>query len=129
MSQFFTSGGQSIGVSASVHEIWVQSLGWEDPPEKGKATHSSILALGSPIFPWSCEGKLGVLLESLQGQRDLTTAHGLLAGVASHCGARALGHRGQNTGVGSLSLLQGIFPSQGSNPGLPHCRKILYHFV
>ena len=32
----------------------------------------------------------------------------------------------QNAGVGSLSLLQGIFPTQGSNPGLPHCRKILY---
>ena len=29
---------------------------------------------------------------------------------------------GQNTGVGSLSLLQGIFPTQGSNPGLLHCR-------
>ena len=33
---------------------------------------------------------------------------------------------GQNTGVGSLSLLQEIFPMQGSNPGLPHCRQILY---
>ena len=33
---------------------------------------------------------------------------------------------GQNTGVGSLSLLQGIFPTQGSNPGLLHCRWILY---
>ena len=33
---------------------------------------------------------------------------------------------GQNTGVGSLSLSQGIFPTQGSNPGLPHCRWILY---
>ena len=33
---------------------------------------------------------------------------------------------GQNTGVGSLSLLQGIFPTQGSNPGLPHCRQSLY---
>ena len=33
---------------------------------------------------------------------------------------------GQNTGMGSLSLLQGIFPTQGSNPGLPHCRQILY---
>ena len=33
----------------------------------------------------------------------------------------------QNTGVGGLSLLQGIFPTQGSNPGLPHCRRILYH--
>ena len=33
---------------------------------------------------------------------------------------------GQNTGVGSLSLLQGIFPTQGSNAGLPHSRRILY---
>ena len=33
---------------------------------------------------------------------------------------------GQNVGVGSLSLLQGIFPTQESNPGLPHCRWILY---
>ena len=33
---------------------------------------------------------------------------------------------GQNTGVGSFFLLQGIFPTQGSNPGLPHCRQILY---
>ena len=33
---------------------------------------------------------------------------------------------GQNSGVGSLSLLQGIFLTQGSNPGLPHCRRILY---
>ena len=33
----------------------------------------------------------------------------------------------QNTGVGSLSLLQDIFPTWGSNPGLPHCRRILYH--
>ena len=31
-----------------------------------------------------------------------------------------------SSGVGSLSLLQGIFPTQGSNPGLPHCRQILY---
>ena len=32
----------------------------------------------------------------------------------------------QNTGMGSLFLLQGIFPTQGSNPGLPHCKWILY---
>ena len=33
---------------------------------------------------------------------------------------------GQNTGVGSLSLLQGIFPTRGLSTGLPHCRPILY---
>ena len=48
---------------------------------------------------------------------DSLQAHGL----CSPCNSP-----GQNTGVGSLSLLQGIFPTQGSNPGLPHCRQILY---
>ena len=33
---------------------------------------------------------------------------------------------GQNTGVGSLSLLQGIFPTHGSNPGFSHCRQIFF---
>ena len=33
---------------------------------------------------------------------------------------------GKNTGMGCHALLQGIFPTQGSNPGLPHCRWILY---
>ena len=32
---------------------------------------------------------------------------------------------GQNTGVGSFPLLQGIFPTQGLNPGLLHCTRIL----
>ena len=36
---------------------------------------------------------------------------------------------GQNTGVGTLSLLQGIFPTQGSNPGLPHTRCFSKGFV
>ena len=35
---------------------------------------------------------------------------------------------GQNTGVGSPSLLWGIFPAQGLNPGLPHCWWILFFF-
>ena len=34
---------------------------------------------------------------------------------------------GKNTGVGCYSLLQGIFLTQGSNLGLPHCRQIFYH--
>ena len=33
---------------------------------------------------------------------------------------------GQNTGMGSHSILQGIFLTQGLNPGLLHCRQILY---
>ena len=34
---------------------------------------------------------------------------------------------GKNIRVGCHALLQGIFPTQGLNPGLPHCRQILYH--
>ena len=34
---------------------------------------------------------------------------------------------GKSTGVGCHAVLQGIFPIQGSNPGVPHCRQILYH--
>ena len=36
---------------------------------------------------------------------------------------------GKNTGVGCHALLQGIFPTQGSKPGLLHCRQILYHWA
>ena len=36
---------------------------------------------------------------------------------------------GMNTGVGSHSLLQEIFPTQGLNPVLLHCRQILYHLI
>ena len=34
---------------------------------------------------------------------------------------------GKNTGMGCPALFQRIFPTQGSNPGLVHCRQILYH--
>ena len=38
-----------------------------------------------------------------------------------------LDFQGKSTGVGCHFLLQGIFPTQGSNPGLSHCRQMLYH--
>ena len=43
-----------------------------------------------------------------------------------HTAIQPLKLPGQNIGVGSHSLLQGIFPTQGLNPGLPHSRQILY---
>ena len=55
--------------------------------------------------------------ESHSVMSDFLQAHGLYSPWNSP---------GQNTGVGSHSLLQGIFPTQGSNPGLLHCRQILY---
>ena len=44
-------------------ETWVRSLGWEDPPEKGTATHSSILAWR---IPWTVKSM------GLQGQTRLS---------------------------------------------------------
>ena len=41
---------QMVKNLSAVQEIWVPSLGWEDPLEKGKATHSSILAWR---IPWT----------------------------------------------------------------------------
>ena len=60
-------------------------------------------------FPWDIYESFSVVSDSLQ-------PHGLYS---------PWNFPGQNTGVGSLSLLQGIFPTQRSNPDLPHCRWIL----
>ena len=73
------------------------------------------------ISPWKSPGQNTFSRGSSQ-PRDWTQA--------SHIAGRfftswATG-KPENTGVGSLSLLQGIFPTQGLNPGLPHCRRILY---
>ena len=54
---------QMVKNPPAMQETWVQSLGWEDPLEKGKATHSSILAWR---IPWIEEpGRL----ESMGSQR------------------------------------------------------------
>ena len=42
------------------------------------------------------------------------------------CGSMDWNSPGKNTGMGSHSFLQGIVPIQGSNPGLLHCKQILY---
>ena len=41
----------------------------------------------------------------------------------------SMGFSSKNTGVGCQALLQMIFPTQESNPGLPHCRGILYQLI
>ena len=115
----------------------VRSLGPEDPLEKEITIHSSILAWR---IPWTEEpGRL----QSTASQRvrhdwatslslSLATNQSKWVEVAQSCPTLCdpidcpWNSLGQNTGVGSLSLLQGIFPTQGSKRGLPHCRWILY---
>ena len=50
----------------AMRQTWVQSLGWEDPLEKGKATHSSILAWR---IPWAVQSM------GLQSQTQLSDFH------------------------------------------------------
>ena len=51
-SQWASLGAQLVKNPPAVREAWVPSLGWEDPLEKGKATHSSILAWR---IPWTIQ--------------------------------------------------------------------------
>ena len=63
------------------------------------------------------------MLFSCSAVSDSLRPHGL-----SPQGSSALGiFSGKDTGVGCHVLLQGILPTQRSNPGLLHCRRILYH--
>ena len=48
-SEWATLVAQTVKNPPAVQEAWVQSLGWEDPPEEGIATHSSILAWRIPM--------------------------------------------------------------------------------
>ena len=64
----------------------------------------------------SCGGGGGLVTES-----SLTLA----APWTVACRAPPWDSPGQNTGVGCHFLLQGIFPTQGLNPGLPPCRQML----
>ena len=87
--------------------------------------HPILLSLLSPFPAW-IHKEVEVKSEEkvLVAQSRLTLQpHGLQP-------TRLLGPRdspGKNTGVGSHSLLQGIFLTQGSNLGLLNCRQILYH--
>ena len=58
------------------------------------------------------------------GLRELNDSCSVMSNTLRRHGLYSLWNSpGRNTGVGILSLLQGIFPTQGSNPGLLHCRE------
>ena len=71
------------------------------------------------ICPFSCSS-----------DRLIRGTHDKLIRCTKHCPLKVThscwNSPGQNIRVGSLFLLQGIFPTQGWNPGLPHCRRLLY---
>ena len=121
--------------------------GWgsgEDPLEEGMATHSSILAWK---IPWTEEpGRLlsmgsqrvghdlffKIYLSIVEFQCWVSFCHEsesrsvVSASLQPHGLYSPWNSLGQNIGVGSLSLLPGIFLTQEWNRGFLHCRQILY---
>ena len=95
--------------------VWVDSGSWWWTGRPGvlwfmgsqRVRHDSATELN-----WECES------ESCSVMSDSLGCYGLYFSLCNS--------PGQNTGMGSPSLLQGIFPTQDSSPGLPHCRRILY---
>ena len=112
---------------SSVHGIlqarileWVAISSRGSPPPRDQTHVSYASCVGRQVlYHWSHLGSLGTLMKVKVIQLCLTLCdpHGLYSPWNTPC---------QNTGVGSCSLLQGIFPIQESNPGLLHCRQILY---
>ena len=102
----------------------VRSLGWEDPMEIEMATHSSILTWE---IPWTEElGGLQSMGSQVKWSCSVVSDSLLPDGLEPTKLLSPWGFPGKNTGVGCHFLLQGIFPTQGLNPGLPHCRQVLY---
>ena len=65
---------------------------------------------------------MDALVEVLRGLSDKVKVAQLCPTLCGPVGCSPWNSPVQNIGVGNLSLLQGIFPTQGSNPGLLHCR-------
>ena len=90
---------QTVKKLPAMQETLVWFLGWKDPLEEGMAIHSSILACPT-------------LCDPMDRSPPGSSVHGILQ-------ARTLEWI-------AISFSRGIFPTQGSNPGLLHCRQTLY---
>ena len=122
----------------SMQETCVQSLSWEDPLDKGLATHSSILACRIPLTEPGSYSLWGH--KELDMTEQLSTAHiYILTYIHTH--TRVLAAQSCPTLCNlmhwtvvarlcpwnSLGKNTEIFPTQVLNPGLLHPRWILYH--
>ena len=101
---------QYLRVCQPAQETWVWFLVWRDSTYCLCTTTAEPCSLGPVLRNRSKSESHSVVSKSLR-------LHGL---------SNPWNSPGQNTGMGRVSLLQGIFPIQGSNPGIPHCRWILY---
>ena len=111
--------GSSVhGISQAKILKWVPFTSPGDLPDLYWQTDS---------LPLSQQGSLTSYISNLISLKPCFNcegeSHSVVSNSVAHGPHSPWNSPGQNTGVGSLSLLQGIFPTQGSNPGLPHCRQ------
>ena len=88
-------------------------------------SHQAPPSLGFSKLPLEILQCMKVKIESEVAQSCLTLND--LRGLQATRLLCPWGFPGKSTGVGCHCLLQRIFLTQGSNPGLPHCRQTLYH--
>ena len=117
----FSRGSSNPGIKPRSPALQADSL-LSEPPGKPKNTGVGSPSLLQGIFETQ-ESNWGLLhgrqiLYELNYQGSEVKSLGRLRLFATF--------PGNSTGVDCHFLLQGIFPTQGSNPGLPHCRQILY---
>ena len=124
---------QTVKHLSAMQETWVRFLGWEDPLEKEMVAHSSILAWK---IPWTAEPGWLLSMGSQRVRHDFTFTFTLCSVIQLYLtlsnpmdcrlpGSSVHGDSsGKNIGVGCHVLFQGIFPTQGLNPDLPHCGQI-----
>ena len=119
-----------------VLEMMVHFLCQDDLLQKGWATHSSVLGLSWWLDVTESTYNVGDLgsipvLERSPGEGKGYPLQYFDLENSMDCSLPGSSVHGDSpdkkTRVGCHALLQGIFPTQELNPGLPHCRQILYH--
>ena len=104
---------------ASRHQTVTEQDPWASP---GQAFPSPLLWPFSAVPRELFEAHYWVILQTCRCEGRSVVSH-----ASWPHGLQSVDSPGKNTGVGRLALLQGVFPTQELNLGLPHCRQILYH--
>ena len=110
------------------HHVWCCHPQWPVPRTGSVFRGHSLVVLSIVILLTRNHSVLSLALFGLTGE-----SHSVMSDSLRPRGLKPMRlpcpwkFPGQDTGMGSRTLCQEIFPTQGSNPGLLHCRQILYH--
>ena len=114
-----SSFDQSLNLPTIHSVVWIFKLFFCWKVKKGSDLTVLMGYRGESIHMYVNDSKTELIIES--ESRSILSNSLPLYGLYSPWNSS-----GPNTGMRSRSLLQGMFPTQGSNSGLPHCRQILY---